>query len=141
MTVHRDALRELNIWPLRITGGQVFRLTITVQTPAGAAQDLTGCTLHLRVKAAITDADAAAKLSLDTDAGITHAAQSGGTLGQAEIRFEEAQTTALEDLIEADKDEVQLGYEVWVEDGAGDSQPVIDWSALRVKRGAWSPAP
>lgn len=140
MTVHKDALRELNIWPLLIIGGQDFQLTITVKTPAGVAQSLDGCTLHLQAKKVITDADADAVLLLETGSGIDHASpQTGATTGQATIAFASDDMTDLEDLIEAASDSQKFVYEVWVTDGAGNDQPVIDASPLTVRRGVWSP--
>lgn len=127
--------RAVNKLSLRLTGGEDFTLRVTVtQVNGGAAQDLTGAEVWLWIKRAVTDADAAKVLELQGDV------VSPASGGLADIVFTSAQTTALEDEIDADKDSAQLVYDVWVKDAAGKRQPVVDPSTVTIRRGVYQPA-
>jgi hypothetical protein len=78
-----------------MTKGRHRDILVTVLNSAGAPQDLTGRTLNFRAKRNIADTDANAIIIKATGSGITHATQSGATLGQATIAIAAANTSTL----------------------------------------------
>ncbi len=130
--------RAVNKLSMRLTGGEhaVIRFTVTAVT-GGAAVDLTGAEIFLRVKSAITDADDDALLNLETGDGIEVVTPASG--GLVDVTFTSAQTTALEALIEATAETRSFVYDLWVIDAVDRPQPVVDKSTLTVARGVYSP--
>ncbi len=79
---------------LTITQGDTYEFPVTVTDQvSGAPIDLTGASLYLTVKQRPSDADPGL-CQLTIGQGITLLTQSGGTLGQANVRFSPAQTGA-----------------------------------------------
>lgn len=70
-----------------------WRRRIAVTEASGTATDLTGKVLKLEVRRRTGEA---ALLTLTSGAGITHLAQSGATLGLADIVITTAQSAALD---------------------------------------------
>jgi hypothetical protein len=107
----------------QIYKGQSATFRITITDEDGERYDLTGATLYFRVKVSVTTADPAliTKVS-STPAQITILAQSGDTVGQAEIYLLPADTTALT--------AINYVYDVWILKATGEKEPVVPVSAL-----------
>ncbi len=107
----------------QIYKGQSATFRITVTDEDGERFDLTGATLYFRVKLSVTAADPAliAKAST-TPAQITILAQTGDTLGQAEIYLVPSDTSAL--------NAINYVYDVWLQKSGGEKQPVVPVSNL-----------
>jgi len=77
-----------------VAQGEDKVLTLTVNDSNGSPRDLTGAYVYFAIKR--TDDDATQVVQYDNDAGtgVTLLAQSGATLGQAEIAVAAADTTA-----------------------------------------------
>jgi hypothetical protein len=77
---------------LTIVKGTTYEFPVTVTDEvSGAPIDLTGASLYVTVKQRPDDADPGL-CQLSVGSGITVLAQSGGTLGQANVKFTPAQT-------------------------------------------------
>jgi hypothetical protein len=70
-----------------------WRQTLTVVDAAGDAEDLTGLTIVLELRRHTPDANI---LTLTVGDGITLQAQSGATLGLADVQLDAADSVALE---------------------------------------------
>lgn len=98
----------------RIVRGQTVRRTYTVKDEKGQRVDITGATVHLRIR---PDIKAAPVVSKTTGSGITISAQTGSTKGQFVATLAPADTKAL-----------PIGdyvYDVWVVEADADAFPVI----------------
>jgi hypothetical protein len=104
--------------------GQDKTYLVTVVDDAGAAIDLTGGTMFFRVSDTPGSAHLIIAKSSAVGAEITFLAQSGATLGQAEIYIVPADTSDLE----ADV----YYYDVWFQLGSGKRYPVIPPSRFEV---------
>lgn len=109
--------------PKTIYRRQTATFVLTVVDENGERFDLTGSTLYMRAKNKETDADPAI-IALLTGTGITHRAQTGATLGQADIVMTSAQTALL-----AAQANV---YDVWLQKPSSERSPIIPVSPLTV---------
>lgn len=116
--------------PIAITIGETKEITLIVTRASdGERRSLTGCILHARIRADLDDA--AVVFEAETDGGITHATQSGETLGEAVLLIGEAVTS---DLAEGN-----YVWDAWYEDALGREQPLIAPSLCAVSKGVWAP--
>lgn len=112
--------------PIRIYRGEHAVHVLTVTDPdTGAAVDLTGATLTFKVKRTVKETEFITALSKESGGKITHRAQTGDTLGQAEIEFEPDET--------ATQAIPQLVHQIWITDAVGDPQPLCRPSPLIIE--------
>lgn len=88
--------------------------------------DLTGCTIHVRVTAALGGSIVAA-LSKTNGVGVTLLTQSGATKGQADVHWDAADSATL--------DAAVYRHQGWVIDATGEVQPLWLPSPFRLERG------
>ncbi len=103
---------------------KTFRLTVT--DDASDRVDLTGSTVYFRVKQTIDDATTEIAKSSAIPAEVTLLAQSGSTLGQADIFLQPGDTSAL-----------PVGkhvYDVWLELSSGKRHAVVRPANFRIER-------
>ncbi len=103
---------------------KTFRLTVTDESSERV--DLTSSTVHFRVKQNIEDAGTEIAKSSVTPAEVTLLAQSGATLGQADIFLQPSDTSGL-----------PVGkhvYDVWVELSTGKRHAVVAPADFRIER-------
>jgi len=104
--------------------GESKTLLLTISDSDGVRLDITGFTIEFQVKLKDGDADPPL-ISKSVGSGITILTQSGGTLGQATVKIDSADTTGLT----AQKHR----YDVIVIDLVGDRQVVVPPSNFWVK--------
>lgn len=117
--------------PIAITIGETKEITLTVLRASDESRrNLTGCTLHARIRADLDDTGEPI-FEAETDDGITHATQSGETLGEAVLLIGEDVTS---DLAEGN-----YVWDAWYTDALGRDQPLIAPSLCAVTKGVWAP--
>jgi hypothetical protein len=133
-----SSLIDLPLMPIRIYRGEYQEQLVTIWNadlvPDGVTpdpdnpnhlayrQNLTGMTLSFKVKETLTSASYVDVFTKSTGTRITHAAQSGSTLGQATMVFEETESAA--------QTLGQMVHQMWITDGAGNPRPVYRPSPL-----------
>ena len=112
---------------LNIVRGVSKTLRLTVVDEDGDAVDLTDAVVYFSVKILLSDAEAVIEKTSETPADITILAQSGDTLGKADIFLVPSDTLSLS----AEKHY----YDVWVELVTGARYCVVSPSAFWIRRG------
>ena len=108
---------------ISIVKGVSKTLRLTVTDDDGARVDLTGATIYFCVKK--TKADLTLEIALVSPTNIVILAQTGATLGQADI-----------DLLPGDTSGLPVGqhvYDVWVEQSGGDRHAVVKPSSFFIE--------
>lgn len=118
----------IRISPQRIVRGETHRLRLTVRDQDRQPVDLTGATLHAQVRPVVEGYLVSYRppvIQLSSpSAGITLAAQTGNTLGQATATFSATETALLA--------AGEYAWDAWVVTAGGDRHAVVAPSRLTV---------